>query len=222
MSDILYNPFGPVNHTGYRKISSEYSNTLLVAYNHYLESPVVEGKVEIPVFAKDSFVDIQSDNFAFDYVYIPLLDCGRYSEYATPQASIKNFFNSDRDTLLRISAKVKEEERHYYIIRGSIFNDCLIPLIMSSYVFNYSENGIIRATEKKVTINPLCVVDKEDPVSKIIMTRLLPAAIDWGVTIEIGKSSLNLYDANIPSTGITDEDLRKIALDSLDYVTIAV
>lgn len=239
LHSIIQDIFSTVDcNTRYRGYSS-YHYEAGFQNKKYMEIPIDEWEMEIPVFAFPTFRNIIAETLDVNSIIVHLETRWNQSCYTSLNKILEDTLRERYEGTKLMVIHDKTSTKLYYGTYGAIFNDKFEPILMCSWVvrkyllnneFNFEcVNPIIR-------ISPECFVSQSDSIERLISKKFPMEALSGGKfhyfnregrslgydpdgyvpKIIIEKSPFSIKNIDVPSISTTNEALLKTALDNID------
>lgn len=154
----------------------------------YMEIPLNENRIEVPVFALSTFRTLEKINNTSSKLVVSLYSKGETSKYKSFNKIMETVLNESfaASRLVRLEGKDGDKTTVYYATSGAIFNDNFQPLMMSSWILekepvdsNMDINILYHWSFDKLIlrIDPEFYLSKPDNVGRYIMKKIIPTIL---------------------------------------------
>lgn len=227
---------------GYVPSRHRYDN---VQYLHcdtaYLEIPITSPVFEVPVFAIDKFDNALTNGYDNQEAIVIRLSMGdKESRYTTVGRAMQDLIRSEYNSyaLIPISVKQGNNEVHYFVTQGAVFDESLKALAMFSWLIEWhkdDEESSFKLVRPILRVSPDCYLEKANQMEKLIANKMintvLSRTVDYPntvqianelclqeVKVEICNSPFHIRKADVPSISTTTKKLLSTAAEYLDEI----
>lgn len=189
--------------------------------SRYMTVPIKGDKIEIPVLAFRSFVNIVKnipDDELPDNLVIELNSLGKRCRYKALTARLKGIMSSNFTSCHLVKVNNDEEDKEeaemteYYASEWSLFNDRFAPLMMFTWQFkcqqDIDDNGMkmtrYRFLKPVMRITPTLFTLKYDKVGRFVCKTLLSEVLNTSIETQYYNSHFDAFAPFISTSLIVD------------------
>ena len=215
----------------------------------YMEIPINEDTIELPLLAFKSFANIVNQN---NDTKIETLVAALYSEngrpyYKTFSRYMKDLIRTNYvdNRLIRAEIKQKDTTINYYVSHGAVFNEKLEYLLLCTWEIHRVRHANNPCTYRYITpiiyVNPECFINPDDQMKKWVINHLISSGFSadikapgrgfdrserWETAlvsklkVEIGDIPFKISSVDVPSISTTNEELLQVAINHINDISI--
>lgn len=192
--DCIYNIYGNINSIGVLDSSViNYSKNNI--FTLFCKALIKKNRIEFPLFAKNTIQNIifktidEGLDLRIKNIIIPYYSSNREYKYKTTNTlfySLSKYLSTYSSGMY-----IGVEDAHgikYYGGNGAIFNNDMVPLFFNTMEYEII-NNCINCEKVNSYIHP-SVFYSDNPIEKLIVTKVIPHILQNGVRISIGNSRI--------------------------------
>lgn len=187
----------------------------------FMEVPINNGISEIPLLVYATHIFEGNTLASYDSIVIKMGECRHVGQFRTIDANIRNTIGMNTSSNL---AEICCDDRTYYVSRGTIFDNNMIPVMMLSWQIQ-NIDGTIKCIAPIMRLSPECF-KKDDSMRKYLCGKFLDVSATtciptdiYGILhhkhikIEVDDSPFYVHPIEVPSIDTTNEELLQLAAD---------